>query len=202
MTAEKKKEIQRDRMKKYFIESAKELIKEEGLSNLTTKKIGDRAGYSYATIYNYFTNFNELICVCLEEFSEEMKEFLEKNSKDLKNDTDILKEITKIAVNYSVNNINIYSLFLTNSIDFNYFKVIENSRFVHPAYNLLVKIIKNIPDFSHLSDIDVHCFADLVMSLFHSKMQFFIVMKYPENLEELEEDILKNLDFLIKSVKL
>ena len=81
MNALEKRELQRNRMKRYFIDSAKALIEEEGLENLTTKKIGDRAGYSYATIYNYFENFNELICICIEEFSFEMKEYLKERIK-------------------------------------------------------------------------------------------------------------------------
>lgn len=201
MTTEEKKEIQKNRMKKYFIESAKELIKEEGIENLTTKKIGDRAGYSYATIYNYFENFNELICICVEEFSEEMKDYLKEKSEVFPNDINKLKSFTIIAIEYVLSNVNIYNLFLTNSIDFNYFKKSRNERFIHPSYNLLIDLINSTLEFSTFTPQEIHYFADLILSLFHSKMQFYITLKYPENIEELKTDILNNLDFLIYKIK-
>ena len=49
-----KKEIQRQRMMKYFIEAGKQIILEEGVKNVTVRKVADLAGYSYATLYNYF----------------------------------------------------------------------------------------------------------------------------------------------------
>lgn len=201
MTTEEKKEIQKNRMKKYFIESAKELIKEEGIENLTTKKIGDRAGYSYATIYNYFENFNELICICVEEFSEEMKDFLNEASNSFPDDINKLKSVTLQAMEYVIANINIYNLFLTNSIDFNYFKIKKNERFIHPAYNLLIDLIKIIPEFSKFTQEEIHALADLILSLFHSKMQFFITLKHPQSVEELKIDLINNLNFLIDNIK-
>ena len=75
------KQIQRDRVKKYFLDASVQIIKEEGLENLTTKKIGDKAGYSYATIYNYFENFNELICISMIIIAEECAEYILKNLK-------------------------------------------------------------------------------------------------------------------------
>jgi len=201
MTPEEKKELQKNRMKTYFIESAKELIVEEGIENLTTKKIGDRAGYSYATIYNYFSNFNELICVCIEEFSQEMKNELEEKTKEIENTVDKLISVAKISIDYALHNTNIYNLFLTNSIDFNYFKTVKNTRFVHPGYNLILDIIKEIPDFSHLNPEEIHAFADLILSLFHAKVQFFISLKFPDTQEQLEEDILTNLKFLMDQIK-
>ena len=56
-----KKEIQEQRMRQYFIDAAKEIIKGEGLKCISTRNVSDRAGYSYATMYNYFKNINDLI---------------------------------------------------------------------------------------------------------------------------------------------
>ena len=46
--------IQEERIRKYFIDAAKELIRGEGLSVVTARNVAERAGYSYATLYNYF----------------------------------------------------------------------------------------------------------------------------------------------------
>lgn len=194
------KEIQKKRMTGYFINSAKELIVEEGLHNINTKKIGDKAGYSYATIYNYFENYNELICICIEGFSLEMKEYLSRKADELPNNIDKITKIMDLSIDYVLSNSNVYNLFLTNSIDFNYFQEKRNKRFIHPAYDLLIELIKGIPEFSKLSEKEIYNFGDLILSLFHAKIQFYFTLKYPKDILELKKDILNNLDFLISKV--
>ena len=49
-----RKKIQEERIRGYFIQATKEILKGEGLSALSVRNIADRAGYSYATLYNYF----------------------------------------------------------------------------------------------------------------------------------------------------
>jgi AcrR family transcriptional regulator len=56
-----KKEIQKRRMMSYFIEAAANIIEEEGIQGITTRKVADLAGYNVATVYNYFKNLDHLI---------------------------------------------------------------------------------------------------------------------------------------------
>lgn len=62
MNAIDKKEIKRKRMMGYFIDAAISIIDEEGIENLTIRKVADMAGYNSATIYNYFENLDHLVC--------------------------------------------------------------------------------------------------------------------------------------------
>ena len=67
---------------------------------------------------------------------------------------------------------------------------------------MMAEIIKNVDEFKNYSNKDVYALADLIFSLFHSKMQFYIIIKYPESFEELKEDIMINFNFLLgKAVK-
>jgi len=61
MGLKKNKAIQLSRMWKYFVEATAEIIEEEGVANVTIRKIADRAGYNSATIYNYFSEISHLI---------------------------------------------------------------------------------------------------------------------------------------------
>jgi len=70
------KEIQDQRMRRYFIDAAKETIKGEGIRALTVRNVAARAGYSYATLYNYFKDVRMLIFECIGEFLEELSEFV------------------------------------------------------------------------------------------------------------------------------
>jgi AcrR family transcriptional regulator len=56
-----KKEIQTNRMLQYFVDATAQIIEEQGIENVTIRKIGDKAGYNSATIYNYFEEVSHLI---------------------------------------------------------------------------------------------------------------------------------------------
>lgn len=56
-----KRQIQRKRMMLYFIEAADQIIEEEGITEITARKVADKAGYNSATLYNYFENLEHLV---------------------------------------------------------------------------------------------------------------------------------------------
>lgn len=54
-------DIKRKRILKAFINAVRDLISNEGIENVTIRKVANKAGYNSATIYNYFDNLNQLI---------------------------------------------------------------------------------------------------------------------------------------------
>ncbi|MFZ5367032.1 MAG: TetR family transcriptional regulator [Spirochaetota bacterium] len=76
------KDIQKERVRRYFLDAAKEIIIAEGVSSVTAKKVGERAAYSYASIYNYFENQNALICEAVEEIAKECAEWVAGHLED------------------------------------------------------------------------------------------------------------------------
>ncbi|CQR46359.1 Bacterial regulatory proteins, tetR family [Paraliobacillus sp. PM-2] len=55
-----RKTIQRERMWRYFLDGAVEIIEEEGVEQITIRKIAERAGYTSSTAYNYFKDLSHL----------------------------------------------------------------------------------------------------------------------------------------------
>lgn len=55
------KELQKKRILIYFIEATQEIMNEDGISNITIRKVAQRAGYNSATLYNYFDDLEQLI---------------------------------------------------------------------------------------------------------------------------------------------
>lgn len=53
--------IKQKRVMIYFIEAAKELLKTEGVTALTIRKVATAAGYNSATLYNYFEDLDHLM---------------------------------------------------------------------------------------------------------------------------------------------
>ncbi len=58
--SKERKELQRARMWKYFLDAATEVIEEEGIEQMTIRKIADRAGFTASTAYNYFKDLAHL----------------------------------------------------------------------------------------------------------------------------------------------
>ncbi|WP_066291325.1 TetR/AcrR family transcriptional regulator [Bacillus sp. FJAT-29937] len=83
----KKKEIQMGRMWKYFVDATAEIIEEEGLENVTIRKVADKAGYNSATIYNYFSEISHLIFFAsmkfMKNYTDEVSLYIEKGKDPL-----------------------------------------------------------------------------------------------------------------------
>ena len=105
-----KKEIQEQRIKGYFMEAAKEMLKGEGLKSISVRNIAERAGYSYTTLYNYFKDLNELIFLCVKDFQNECESFIGDETRKTPRGTEKIKAITKAYINYFVQYPGIFEL--------------------------------------------------------------------------------------------
>ena len=68
-----KNPIQEERIRGYFIQAAMEILRGEGIRDLSVRNVAEKAGYSYATLYNYFKDLNALMTACINEFLNEAK---------------------------------------------------------------------------------------------------------------------------------
>jgi AcrR family transcriptional regulator len=86
------KAIQEDRMRGYFLNAAKDLIRAEGIQVVSARNVAERAGYSYATLYNYFKDIRDLIFSCIQDFMKECSDFVTSNTKNSKPGQERLKQ--------------------------------------------------------------------------------------------------------------
>lgn len=56
-----KKAIHTIRMMGFFIDATAQIIEEEGIENVSIRRVSDLAGYNSSTIYNYFGDLTVLI---------------------------------------------------------------------------------------------------------------------------------------------
>jgi len=96
------KEIQEQRMKNYFIQATKEILKGEGLKCISVRNVADRAGYSYATLYNYFKDIKDLIFECVVDFQQECEEFVKAESKKSSAGKEKIKAVTTAYIKYFI----------------------------------------------------------------------------------------------------
>ena len=110
------KEIQEQRMRGYFIQATKEILRGEGLRSLSVRNIADKAGYSYATLYNYFKDLKELIFECVVDFQEECEECVKNETEKSPRGIKKIKAISKSYMKYFVQYPGIFELFFLENI--------------------------------------------------------------------------------------
>lgn len=104
------KKIQEQRMKDYFLSSAKDLIRAEGLAVVSARNVAERAGYSYATLYNYFNDIRDLIFSCIEDFMEECRVYVEEKSRGVTGGKKRIQAVSKSYVQFFVQYPGIFEL--------------------------------------------------------------------------------------------
>ena len=109
------KEIQEQRMKRYFIDACKTLIRGEGYKAVSVRTVAEEAGYSSATLYNYFSDTRELVRTCVDEFIEELREFVFSNSTNLTGN-DAVKYRCKEFMKYFMQYPDIFHVIYTEDI--------------------------------------------------------------------------------------
>lgn len=81
------KELQTMRVMTYFIDATAQIIEEEGIQNVTIRKVADLAGYNSATIYNYFGELSHLIFFAsvkfLKPYTAELPHYMSKGKDPL-----------------------------------------------------------------------------------------------------------------------
>ena len=106
-----KNQIQEERMKGYFIQATKEILRSEGLKDISVRNIAKRAGYSYATMYNYFKDVKDLVFECVKDFLQECDEFIADEVKEVEPGIERVRAINKAYIKYFVQYPGIFELF-------------------------------------------------------------------------------------------
>ena len=107
-------------MKGYFLQATKDLLKAEGLKSVNVRNIADRAGYSYATLYNYFKDINDLVFLCVYDFYEECEQHVHAYAKKHERGLRRLRASIRAYADFFVQYPGIFALFFTE--DFGSFK--------------------------------------------------------------------------------
>jgi AcrR family transcriptional regulator len=112
----KNKEVQEQRMKGYFLQATKELLKGEGLKSISVRSIADKAGYSYATMYSYFKDVNDLVFLCVHDFYEECKQHVKSHTKKKEKGVKSLRAAIKAYADFFIQYPGIFELFFIEQI--------------------------------------------------------------------------------------
>ena len=98
-------------MKGYFVQAAQEILKGEGLKAASVRNIAEKAGYSYATVYNYFSDSKDLIFECIKVFQEECEWFVRKETVHSPRGLDRIEDLIIAYVKYFIQYPGLFELF-------------------------------------------------------------------------------------------
>ena len=188
------KSIKKARMESYFIEAAKIIIETEGIKNVSVRKVGEKAGYSYATIYNYFKDINTLLAfVSLDYLNDAYQHMLEKG----KTKTDALEILiirSKEYFQYMANKPDIFKMIFLNDYG-NVPREISESAYVPNVAKLLRESLDKMEIRSCIKDLDL--LHGLITSSIHGKIMFFIGGRHNLSIDDMLMQIEKEIEVLI-----
>ena len=99
-----RKTIRRDRRRQFFINSAMELLKEGDETRLTAKGIAEGAGYSAASLYDYFESLDALLIMSVDEYMREIGEVTDLEISKTNLVTDGIKAAYMVYSKYFLDN--------------------------------------------------------------------------------------------------
>lgn len=111
-----KKQIQEQRMRGYFIEATKNILRAEGVQGISVRRIADEAGYSFATLYNYFRDVRQLIFICVGDFQEECRARIAQQAATIPPGKEHLKTVLKGYLEYFTEYPGIFQLFFIEKL--------------------------------------------------------------------------------------
>lgn len=112
----KNKALQEQRIRGYFIEATKEILKSEGLKSVSVRNIAEKAGYSFATLYNYFKDAKDLVFLCVQDFQEECSAHVSTRSAKAARGEKKLRAILLAYLEYFVQYPGIFELFFMEKL--------------------------------------------------------------------------------------
>ncbi len=179
-----------------FIKKAGEIIRHEGTTSLTVRKLSEATGYHYAAMYHYFQSLDHLIAHVSLAFHEELNEKIRSNSNINSNPIDIYVGGMISVAEYGFNNPNAFLCIFVDSFGAiqrnDVMEIIKNSRLLNNKGIML----KNLASASNIGLQKVIAFDKAAMALVIG----YVILRNSQRFIETMEDALKNLESMLQNL--
>ena len=184
--------MRKQRSKQYFLDAAREIIITEGAENVTVRRVADLAGYSYPSLYHYFSDLSELMWEVRGVMIQELAGALPKRMQNIGNGVEGLKEVFKIYISYYFENPNVFKFFNYYS-----FKKPDSNTGVNtnePDFHALWNdSFKGLVTEGKLKEQEIETVAKTIIYAVHG----MITLSFSNNAEMTEEHVYKDLEKII-----
>ena len=211
--------IKKRRVMMYFIEATQELILNEGIENLSIKKIADTAGYNTATIYNYFEDLEELILYSsidyLKIYLKDLKSEINSNMKAI----EMYETIYKVFVHHSFEKPEIFHTLFFGKYSYKLEKIIKKYYEIFPdditgqtditksvlvegnIHNRDLPVIKQMIKEGSILEEDAPYIMEAIVRIHQSYLENILQQREKISLEEHKIEFFKIFNFLLKRNK-
>ena len=211
--------IKKRRVMMYFIEATQELILNEGIENLSIKKIADTAGYNTATIYNYFEDLEELILYSsidyLKIYLKDLKNEINSNMKAI----EMYETIYKVFVHHSFEKPEIFHTLFFGKYSYKLEKIIKKYYEIFPdditgqtditksvlvegnIHNRDLPVIKQMIKEGSILEEEAPYIMEAIVRIHQSYLENILQQREKISLEEHKIKFFKIFNFLLKRNK-
>ena len=211
--------IKKRRVMMYFIEATQELILNEGIENLSIKKIADTAGYNTATIYNYFEDLEELILYSsidyLKIYLKDLKSEINSNMKAI----EMYETIYKVFVHHSFEKPEIFHTLFFGKYSYKLEKIIKKYYEIFPdditgqtditksvlvegnIHNRDLPVIKQMIKEGSILEEDAPYIMEAIVRIHQSYLENILQQREKISLEEHKIKFFKIFNFFLKRNK-
>lgn len=184
----------RNRISKYFIDSAKNQIIEKGIESVSVRRVAEDSGYSYATIYNYFADLNALLWAVKKEMIQDLILGLTNSLIGIELNQDGIKKIFHFYVKYFFDHPNIFRFFYFYSVkstDLNVEETFDFSAMWENTFN-------SIRETNNLSSKDVQMISKTMINVIQGILTLHFSQNGEHDFENVCLEIDEILDYLVK----
>ena len=211
-----KLDIKKRRVMMYFIEATQDLILNEGIENLSIKKIADKAGYNTATIYNYFEDLEELILYSSIDYLKiYLKDLRNEISSDMKA-IEIYRTIYKVFVHHSFEKPEIFHTLFFGKYSYKLEKIIKKYYEIFPdditgqnditksvlvegnIHNRDIPVIKQMIKEGSILKEEAPYIMEAIVRVHQSYLENILQQKEKISLDEHENNFFRIFNFLLK----
>lgn len=211
-----KLDIKKKRVMMYFIEATQDLILNEGIENLSIKKIADKAGYNTATIYNYFEDLEELILYSSIDYLKiYLKDLRNEISSDMKA-IEIYRTIYKVFVHHSFEKPEVFHTLFFGKYSYKLEKIIKKYYEIFPdditgqtditksvlveanIHNRDIPVMKQMIKEGSILEEEAPYIIEAIVRVHQSYLENILQKREQISLEEHKINFFKIFDFLLK----
>ena len=188
--------MQRDQKKEYikrkFIQATKKIIETQGINHVSARKVGQIAGFSYATIYNHYEDIDDLLVETAIDYLDSSYEHMIQFIKDDMSPKDRLYYLAKGYITYMYNNPELFRIIFIRDYGNH---TIEYSMKLLPR--VLFEIRNTLEMFSNEELVgSVDDTFKLLSSATHGKLMFSILKRDRISLEQILKSIEKEISIV------
>ncbi|HCX04490.1 MAG: TetR/AcrR family transcriptional regulator [Tissierellales bacterium] len=191
----KKMSVKERRTFQYFIDAAKEIIEEDGVQGVTARKVGKLAGYSYATIYNYFSDIKELLAYCAVDYLKMVLDKIEALDVEGLDCLDTIKLYNETYFRFFAEKPQLFQLIFLEDIGDYPIKMMEEDN-EPQAGHLIIKHLVKCAEEGLIDKNMIETIHRLNTASIHGKLLFYIKNRDNTPLEDLIEIMNKEIDMI------